>query len=715
MLKKFIVLLAVLLIPFFIFGTDVIDSNHWTYKDIKSLIDAGVITKELNKDTITRDEVVEYINNGVENILYAAETPKPKSSKGSSESDLSSQIDKLYELVKAYMTDMMKTDKKLDDILNTIGDLRVKKAELEKRQDKLLNALGMRINGESSGYMTDFLLYGGPYVPSQRYRPITQYIDLRFSLNASKYVYAEATYRLENFFGGFWGSYDAYGLKRFFLQGNFPISFVFGDFQGKLTPFTLWAVDDEHPFEAKIFRDRRDMNKKELYLLDNSWPLTGGKVQTIVELFDTVDLDIQVIGARLQEAHNGSSKPSILKYYNPATDLYIYDTIAPYDANGIYNHDQYMIGGRLASDFALNKILKDALGEGYEINFGLNYNEIVDVKDTGNYSKPVLHNYVGSVDGEISALKGIVKLSGEYAMSYYNPDREKDTYTPGSALKAQAEVSLFDTKLTGGFLSVERNFIAFAAQTRIYHEDENFLYLTQNSTWNIQVNPPQYLIGGHTYPFTKYNPHIFVSYNNTFGRAAGPGWLMPYPVYENNALPYGDASPNRQGFFGKLSGSYLEEMLNPFVGFKYLYEPEGAVLRTITSIEGGLKVNIWQVSLYGGYKMENTVGDTEKEVSFDSSIIDVGAEYYIVPKKLTLHLGMKNTAFKGEEYFLGDGVLGRQKADKSIFALGGGLDYKIAKPATIGIAFSNTTIADNLTSANNFGAQELDAYVSINF
>lgn len=700
MLKKFVVFAVVMLVPFFVSGTDLIDSNHWTYKDIKSLIDSGVITKELNKETLTRDEVVEYINNGVENVLYAAETPK--SGRGSS-SDLSSQIDKLYELVKAYMTDMMKTDKKLDDILNTIGDLRVKKAELEKKQDKLLNALGMRINGDSSAYMTDFLLFGGPFVPSQRYRPITQYIDLKFSLNASKYIYAEATYRLENLFGGFWGSYDVYGLKRFFLQGNFPISFIFGDYQGKLTPFTLWAVDDEHPFEAKIFRDRRDMNKKELYVLDNSWPLTGGKVQTIVELFDAVDLDIQILGARLKEA-DVAAKPSPLKNYDYGTDSYALDEK--------YNHDQYMIGGRLSSDYTLNKIL----GEDFNFNLGINYNEITDVKDTGDYSKPVLHNYIGSVDAEFSALKGMVKVAGEYAMSYYNPDRSKDTYTPGSAMKAEAEVNIYDTKLKAGFLSVEKNFIAFAAQTRIYHQDDNYLYLTQNSTWNIQTNPPQYLIGGHTYPFTKYNPQIIVSYNTSlFGNAGGPGWLMPYPVYENNALPFGYASPNREGFYGSLSGSYMEEMLNPYVGFKYLYEPGGNVLRTIMSIEVGLKVNIWQVALYSGYKMENTVGDREPEVNFNSGIIDAGLEYYIIPKKLTVHLGMKNTAFNGEEYFIGDRVTGRQKADISVFALGGGIDYKIAKPATIGIAFSNTTITDNLNAAKNFGAQELDAYVSINF
>ena len=189
----------------------------------------------------------------------------------------------------------------------------------------------------------------------------------------------------------------------------------------------------------------------------------------------------------------------------------------------------------------------------------------------------------------------------------------------------------------------------------------------------------------------------------------------PGPVYENHATPYGDASPNRQGFYGSLSGIYMEEMLNPYVGFKYLYEPEGNVLRTIMSIEGGLKVNIWQVTLYGGYKMENTTGDNETAVDFTSSIIDAGIEYYIIPKKLTAHIGLKNIGFSGEEYFLGDGVFGRTKADMSVFAIGGGFDYKIAKPATIGIAFSNTTITNNLAEANNFGAQELDAYVSINF
>ncbi len=267
MLKKIAILLAVLLVPVFVMSSgDTIGRDNWTYQDLKSLSDAGIITKPLTKDTLTRAEVVEYINDGVRNVLAAN---KPLAS-SSSDAELAGQIDKLYNLVKAYMTDMMKTEQKLDSILETIGDLKVKKESIEKRQDRLLNAMGMRINGESSAYMTDLLLYGSNYIamdsPDKRYRPITQYLDLKFSLNATKELYSEATFRVENVYGGFWGSMDIYGLRRFFIQGQYPISFVFGDFQAKMTPFTLWADDDEKPYEAKVFADKREMNKKELYL-----------------------------------------------------------------------------------------------------------------------------------------------------------------------------------------------------------------------------------------------------------------------------------------------------------------------------------------------------------------------------------------------------------------------------------------------------------------
>ncbi|HRQ45152.1 MAG TPA: hypothetical protein PLB12_12465, partial [Candidatus Goldiibacteriota bacterium] len=73
MLKKIAVVLMLLVVPAFVFAADeLIGKDHWSYKNIKELSESGVITLPLEKDTLTRAEVVDYINNGVDNVLYAA-------------------------------------------------------------------------------------------------------------------------------------------------------------------------------------------------------------------------------------------------------------------------------------------------------------------------------------------------------------------------------------------------------------------------------------------------------------------------------------------------------------------------------------------------------------------------------------------------------------------------------------------------------------------
>lgn len=709
MFKKIVIVLALFVLPLSVFAaSEAINSDHWTYKDIKSLIDAGVITKSLDKDTLTRDEVVEYINDGVHNVLAASTTP----ASGSSSKELAKQIDKLYALVKQYIDDMAKNGKKIDDILNTIGDLRVKKAELEKKQDKLLNSLGMRINGESSAYMTDLLLFGNNYAPSERVRPITQYLDMMFSLHASKVIYAEATFRMLNFFGGYWGSFDVVGLKRFFVQGDLPIAFVFGDYQAKLTPLTIWAVDDEHPFESKLYSDKREMNKKELNLIDNSWPLTGGKAQTIVNIMDAVDLDIQVMGARLQEAQK-ASKPAPLLKYNFDTDVYSEATY--------YTQDQYLLAGRLSSDFILNKILKDIA----EVKIGVNFVEITDAKDTHkDVSVPkTLDNYVGSGDIDIKTKIAMleIRVAGEVALSYYTPNKWYINYKTGMGVVGDLEVKAFDTFLKGTFVMNERDFTSFASQTRIFNEADNVngkLYLTQNNTWNLQNKPPSYEVGGHVYPFTEYNPQIVVSYNGTAGMY---GNLLAYPVYENNLLPYGLATPDRMGFLGELAGSYLDEMVKPLVRFGMMSEAYGYI-RDIMTVEGGVELNYWMFSLTAGYKMETTHMNKSPQSDFTTNIIDVGLEAEPLKKKLVVYAGFKSIAFSGEEVILGDGSIvpapvqfpNKQALDASSVSMGCGIEYRIAKPAVIGLSYTATTLTDNEAGTTD-GVQELDARISISF
>ncbi|MFW6210761.1 MAG: hypothetical protein ACOC4H_01430 [bacterium] len=721
---------VVVVIPVMIFGSN-ITKDHWSYKDIKSLVDQGIITKPLNRDSLTRREAAEYIQNGVDNVLYAA-----NGSYSGSEADLMEGINKLYNLVKAYMTDLAKTEKKLDDILETIGDLKLKREEIERKQNQLLKAMGLRINGESAAYMTDVLLFGNKYMsqddPAERYRPITQYIDLKFSLWARKELYAEATFRLENLFGGFWGSQDIYGLRRFFIQGDFPVSFVLGGFQGKLTPFTLWAVDDEHPLEAKMFADRRQMNKDELYLLDNSWPMTGGKLHTIVEIMDAVDVGVQVIGARLQEA----GRANYFKFF-PGLG-YILEP---------FKHDQYFLGGRINTDLTMTDI----------VDVGVNFSEIIDAKDTGSIEEPTLHNYI--ISGDLKAGYDVdedikVGVYAEMANSWYSGDKggswlawyyDSDTgeisewthqYAVGSALKGGLEANAFGANLNIEYKNVGNSFTAYAAQTRIYDQGNNEYYLTQNSTWNISTAPPSYEIGGKVYPFTKYNPVINPSYK---GIASTPGNLLQHTFYENNINPYGDATPNRSGIKLELSGDFMNGMIQPLVCFETAEEVEAFIKdypRKFTVIQAGAKSEIGDLKLTAGVKMEDTQNDASGNsvIAFSSSVIDLGAEYALLKKKLIVHAGMKVNAFNGVEMMISGTELAPERFDHMITTIGAGVEYKIAVPAVIALGFSNTSISDlrvveadtqayygglpvgtEIGEWTSFHAQELDVKVSITF
>ncbi len=715
MLKKIALLLAMVILPVLVLSADsaTIGSDHWTYKDIKSLVDSGVISKPLTKDSLTRAEVVDYINDGVHNVLAANGAVQASGS----DAVLMAQIDKLYNLVKAYMTDMMKTQQKLDSILETIGDLKVKKENIEKRQDKLLNSMGMRINGESSAYMTDVLLFGSKYLApgttAQRYRPITQYLDLKFSLNATKEMYAEATFRVENVYGGFWGSMDIYGLRRFFIQGQYPVSFVFGDYQAKLTPFTLWAVDDERPYESRIFSDKREMNKKELYLLDNTWPLSGAKLQTIAELFNTIDVDVMLMGARLGE----NNKNNYL-LYDIASGVFIPFT---------YQHDQYLMAGRIAS------------GIPETLTIGINMSEIVDSKDTGtNPNAPSMDNYVYSADaeGKLKFGEGMeLKVDAEYAMSNYTNNKFFQNYISDSALKAEG-VFKFDiagigsSSIGAAYSAVGLSYTAYAAQSRINDERTNPPYLTQNSTWNIANKPPSYILGGRVYPFTRYSPTINVNYGNASGAsstgiAAGMGNLLFYPIYENNTLPYGDSTPNRQCIQVKYSGNYADGILQPSLNYvmaneivsplpvTYTIKP-----RAYTVIEAGVKseFNLFvPLALTVGFKSEDTNNSQAKSIAFSSATIDAGLEATIIKKKFKVYTGYKSTAFNGSEYMLESGSVGLMQFNHEISSIGIGMEYFIAKPAVVGMSFTTTKVADLETEALSYSVQELDIKVSIAF
>lgn len=700
MLKKYFIFVLIFLVPFLTFSAeDIYDSNSDVYANIKELIDSGILKLTLTKDKITRKEIIPYIKDAVINIF--SEENKDKITKDN--------LEIIFNLLKSFQTDMMEAGYKLSEIQDKMIELkiaqeRINLQEIKDNQIKLLDNIGMRINGEGYAYMTDLLLYSGKYKNDEkRYRPVIQYIDMIFSAYSGKEIKAEAIFRLENLFGGLWGSQDIYGLKKLTISGDFPVSFIIGHFELNLTPYTLWANEDEQIYEAKIYKDKREMIKKELFLSDNKWPLTGISLSYTGSIFNAY-VELKAIGARLEEAE----KSNFLISPDFATT-----TTTPI----IYHYDQYMWALRVASDFSLKEILKA----------GVNFVEIKDIKNTGiDHTKPALDNYVVSADATINIFDN-TKISSEFAFSKYavfnseSSEWWQNHYISDTAFKVGLETEYFKTKLQTQFFINGNSFTAYSAQSRIYDGSNNYLYITQNNTWNVSLEVPYYIIAGKIYPFTRYNRVIFTNYNRT-GKN-----LMPYVLYENNAMPYGDASPNRQGINTKLESNYFGDLIKPSVRFLYAQEivsylpgSQMFIPRDFYVIDSGFSSKIMGMLITVFYKYELTDNTVNKgHINFTSNIINAGIEYMLFDRFL-LSAGFKDVMFNGIEYpytFTGSTweYLGKTKFDSNILSYGAGIDFEITKQAVAGISWTNTIIKDNLNSNNDFSAQEIDAKIGMKF
>jgi hypothetical protein len=602
----------------------------------------------------------------------------------------------------------MEQGMKLSEIQQKMIDLKIMQErlnikELKEKQELLFGMIGVKINGEAAGYMTDLILYGKGTGTAKKYAPLTQHLDLMFTASSGSKLKAEAVFRLQNLFGGAWGVQDIYGIRKFTITGDFPVSFVLGDYAAKLTPFTIWSCDEARETEAKIFSDKRNMNKKELYLENNAWPVTGGSLKYVTDVFGAA-VAAEVMAARLQEATKNN-----------------YQTAAGFSqalsSPFTFQYEQYLWAGRIESDFALKDILKA----------GVNFAEIRDIKGTGlNQAAALLDNYTASADASLK-LFGIAKAKAEFAYSSYHvsnsvlPQAWQNSYINDTALMTGAEAEYMNTKIEAEFFVVGNSFTAYAAQTRMYDGYNNYPYLTQNNTWNISQAIPAYILAAKIYPFTRYNNIILADY-------FAPGHnMMPYNFYENNAAPYGDSTPNRQGVKVKLSGSYLDAMVEPFARFifaseivSYLPGVQSTCPREYMVLEGGLKAKVWNFEFKGGYKFEvtdnsYTLGGTHLE----SAIIDAGLEYRLFDR-LTLSAGFKDITYMGTEYpYSYNGTkwayAGRTSYDASITSIGGGVDFEITKQAKASVSYTDTKITDRINTDNTFGAQEFDARVFLKF
>jgi hypothetical protein len=535
-----------------------------------------------------------------------------------------------------------------------------------------------------------------------------QYLDLDFNSRISKEISLSGIFRFENVLGGSWGYYNVYGSRRLYVKGNTDyIDFYIGDYQGKLTSFTLMPVEEKwlRDFESDIFALRRQDNKNELYLIDDSWPLSGISLSKDIDIVEkTFGIGYNIYGAYIGRAGGYN-----IKVYNP-----VYDTFVP----NIFNHNQFM--------YSLSPKVK--IMEALTIKG--DYLKIFDAKDSGTLSAPAIDNTVMSGQGKID-IGGILSIYGEYAMSSFDPGFDpagttKTSYDliTGTAMKVEGQLNLdyifaFLPKVAikGGYLSVSPDYTAFGAQTRIYDAIRNNQFiLTQNNTWNPQSvgdTPQGYEIVGGVYPFTRYNNTIVTN------------MYLSYNLNEELAFPYGEATQNRQGPYVVANIDILDK--NKIYGFysmtseikKTEYQETTYTAsvkvkeRDFTVMGGGAKIVLFDIlELKGGAKME---GDENGSSLYPASLnlmeIDGGVKLTVLGS-VDLLGGIKQQTWKGKEL---SNLAGKLNIDGGVTYYGTGAKYNFAKDSYILVNYSLANYVDNKVEINNFNAQEIDVNLVASF
>lgn len=340
-------------------------------------------------------------------------------------------------------------------------------------------------------------------------------LDLNTHINPSDNLEIFSQIRIKNQFGSFFGSGTSINVRQLKAKGviNNKIKFSLGDLFLKQTRFTLFNNDEDlSGYENNMFKPYRDLLHYENFYTENRWRLQGLQTDFSFE-FDrfirTIEFDAFItrpIGSR------------------------------PINYN-TYSSDVLLSGGTMAAQ--LNKSLKI---ESHYVNF-------FEVPSSGTINISIRNPvYQIGLSKSETTKKYIIKQGIQTGFSeryWLHSERENDNqdsisnFTKGMFFEAKNDFLKKDSslKITLGYRYVDHNFRSAGAQTRrINFEAENNPNLYPYYT-NAQISRP-------------ISVFDLLSDEKLYNQELRGNLMIFNPVY-SNVLPYGDATPNRHGFYAQ--------------------------------------------------------------------------------------------------------------------------------------------------------------------
>lgn len=327
-------------------------------------------------------------------------------------------------------------------------------------------------------------------------------IDLGVNIKPNKNTEIMGMFRIRNGFGGFWGSGVTFDVRQLYMKGIVAntLRYQLGDLNLKQTPFTLFnhhadAIDSL----PAIFSLQNNIINYEKFYMNNTWRMQGANVDFGLTFKDYIkEMNFTGFVTRLN-ATNFSNIP-----------------------------DRLMAGAVI--DVVQSKKFK----------IGYNINSVFDVLGTVKDSN-VFRNNVQSIDAKFNTKIGkqTLTVAGEIGNNDYK--YSLDTLAPNlkdyfAHANATIAFNKYNVSATLGYLNVGPNYRSIGAQSK----DVNYNALPNyfDRYTNAQGIRPLGLMD------VVNNDNI---YNRTISSK-----LMPANNIFNNAMPYGMATFNRVGFYGKI-------------------------------------------------------------------------------------------------------------------------------------------------------------------
>lgn len=331
-------------------------------------------------------------------------------------------------------------------------------------------------------------------------------IDFGVKINPNANTEIMGMVRIKNEFGGFWGGGVSFDVRQLYVKGVAAnaVRYQFGNIDYKLSPYTFFNHNPDLLVPSfGTNRIKEEVLNYESFYKNNTWRQQGASVNFALEFPKVID-DITFNGFILRL--NPTDLSSVLERLYGG-------------GNMVINQKKYF-------------------------SFGLNHVSIFDLQGTAN-NEDAYRNNVSTVTYDVFMNKPNFKIGvdGETGFS--------SSYTVSSDTKlsdyfAHARAYYKSTKKNIGFelgyMNNGPDFRSFGAQSkRIDYNQQNTFY--QRYT-NEQVVRPLSMYDLYNDP-TRYSNQIKEG-------------IMAYDPVINNALPFGMATFNRQGFY--VGASYADSL-----------------------------------------------------------------------------------------------------------------------------------------------------------